>query len=138
MDSGMPPVLPPGITGKAWLRTITQYANSMRQQLPDVSHPLDEYLTEGAQLLSKDRTPSAIGTSSSHSDTSQESRMDKVERILSEHTKRNTAYKLGARQIYVDQREKERQSRIAKFKLKPYQIHCGDLFDIETHILDLT
>ena len=72
LDSGVPPVLPPGITGEAWLRTITQYANSMRQQLPDVSHPLDEYLTEGAQLLSKDRTPSAVGNSSDHSDTSQE------------------------------------------------------------------
>ena len=82
LDSGIPTVLPSGITGEAWLRTIMQYANSMRRQLPDVSHPLDEYLTEGAQLLSADRILSAIGNSSSHSDTSQESRMDKVERIL--------------------------------------------------------
>ena len=64
--------------------------------------------------------------------------MDKVERILVEHTKRNTASELRAQQIYVEQREKDRQSRINKFKLKPYQYHCGDLFDIETHILDLT
>ena len=138
LDSGVPTVLPPGTAGEAWLCTITQYANSMRQQLPDVSHPSDEYLTEGAQLLSTDRTPSAVGNSSSHSDTSQESRMDKVERILVEHTKRNTAYELRARQIYVEQREKDRRSRINKFKLKPYQYHCDDLFDIETHILDLT
>ena len=74
LDSGMPTVLPPGITGEAWLRTITQYANSMRRQLPDVSHPSDEYLTEGAQLLSSDRIPSAVGNSSSQSDTLQESR----------------------------------------------------------------
>ena len=80
----------------------------MRHQLPDVSHPSDEYLTEGAQLLSVDRTLSAVGNSSSHLDTLQESRMDKVERILVEHTKRNTAYELRARQIYVEQREKDR------------------------------
>ena len=27
---------------------------------------------------------------------------------------------------------------MGKFKVKSYQYHCGDLFDIETHILDLT
>ena len=97
MDSDAPPVLPKGITGKAWLRTIMQYANTMREKFPDVSHPSDEYLTEGAQLLSKDRTPLAVGNSSDHSDASQESRMVKVERILDKHTKRNTAYEIRAR-----------------------------------------
>ena len=126
LDSGMPMVLPSGITGEAWLRTITQYDNSMRCQLPDVSHPSDEYLTEGAQLLSADRILSAVGKSSSHLDTLQESQMDKVERILVEHTKWNTAYKIRSCQIYVEQREKDRRSRINKFKLKPYQYHCGD------------
>ena len=116
----MPTVLPPGITGEAWLRTIMQYANSMRQQLPDVSQPSNEYLTEGAQLLSKDRTPSAVGNSSDHSDAPQESRMVKIERILDEHTKRNTAYEIRARQNYIEQRERDRKTRIAKFKLKPY------------------
>ena len=108
LDSGMPTVLPPGITGEAWLRTITQYANSMRRQFLEVSHPLDEYLTEGAQLLSSDRIPSAVGNSSSQSDTSQESRLEKVERMLVEHTKWNTATELRARQVYIDQREKDR------------------------------
>ena len=138
LDSGMPTVLPPGITGKAWLCTITQYANSMRRQLPYVSHPSDEYLTEGAQLLSADRIPLAVGNSSSHPDTLQESRMEKIERTLVEHSKRNTASELRAWQIYVEQRERDRRTRISKFKLKPYQYHCSDLFDIETHILDLT
>ena len=138
LDSDAPPVLPKGITGEAWLRTITQYANTMRQKLPDVSHPSDEYLTEGAQLLSQDRNPSAVGNSSDHSDAPQESRMVKIERILDEHTKRNTAFEIRARQNYIEQRERDRKTRIAKFKLKPYQIHCGNLFDIETHILDLT
>merc|ERR1711895_328619 len=58
--------------------------------------------------------------------------------MLAEHTKRNTATELRSRQGYIDQREKDRRTRISKFKLKPYQYHCGDLFDIETHILDLT
>ena len=97
LDSDAPPVLPKGITGEAWLRTITQYANTMRQKLPDVSHPSDEYLTEGAQLLSQDRNPSAVGNSSDHPDAPQEARMVKMERILDEHTKRNTAYEICAR-----------------------------------------
>ena len=88
-------------------------------------------------MLSSDRNPSAVGVSSNKSDTSQESRLDKVERILVEHTKRNTATELRARQNYIEQREKDRQTRVSKFKLKPYQYHCGDLFDIEMHLLDL-
>ena len=102
LDSGMPPVLPPGITGEAWLCSLTQYANSMRRQYPEVSHPSDEYLTEGAQLLSSDRNPFAIGDSSTQSDTSQELRLGKVERMLDEHTKWNTAIELRARQVYID------------------------------------
>ena len=102
LDSGMPPVLPPGVTGEAWLRSLTQYVNSMRCQFPEVSHPSDEYLTEGTQLLSLDWNPSAVGNSSSYSDTLQESRMDKVERMLAEHTKWNTASELCARQVYID------------------------------------
>ena len=137
LDSSMPPVLPPGITGEAWLRSVTQYANSMKRKFPEVSHPSDEYLTEGAQLLSSDRNPFAVGNSSTQSDTSQELRLGKVERMLVEHTKRNTATELRARQVYIDQREKDRRTRLSKFKIKSYQYHCGDLFDIETHILDL-
>ena len=86
LDSGVPPVLPPGITGEAWLFSVTQYANSMRRQFPEVSHPSDEYLTEGAQLLSSDQNPFAIGDSSTQLDTSQELRLGKVERMLDEHT----------------------------------------------------
>ena len=108
LDSGVPPVLPPGITGEAWLHSVTQYANSMRHQYPEVSHPSDEYLTEGAQLLSSDRNPLAVGDSSTKLDTSQELRLGKVERMLVEHTKRNTATELRARQVYIDQREKDR------------------------------
>ena len=137
LDSGVPPVLPLGITGEAWLHSLTQYANSMRRQYPEVSHPSDEYLTEGAQLLSSDRNPFAVGDSSTQSDTSQELRLGKVERMLDEHTKPNTAIELRARQVYIDQQEKDRRVRLGKFKIKPYQYHCGDLFDIEMHMLDL-
>ena len=108
LDSGVPPVLPPGITGEAWLHSVMQYANTMRCQFPEVSHPSDEYLTEGAQLLSSDRNPLVVGNSSTQSDTSQESRLEKVEKMLVEHTKWNTASELRAREIYIDQREKDR------------------------------
>ena len=137
LDSNAPPVLPPGITGEAWLGTIAKYARNMRERLPNLTHPSDEYLTEGAQLLSQDRNPSAVGNSSSPSDAPQEARMVKIERILEEHTQRNTASKIRARQLYIEQRERDRVSRIAKFQQATVKFHCADLFDIETHILDL-
>ena len=57
---------------------------------------------------------------------------------MEEHTKRNTAVELRARQTYIEQQEKNRQVRVSKFRQKPQQYHAGDLFHIETHILDLT
>ena len=137
MDPNAPPVLPPGITGEAWLGTLTKYARNMREQLPNLTHPSDEYLTEGAQLFSQDGNPSAGGTSSSPPDAPQEARMVKIERILEEHTQRNTASEIRARQIYIEQRERDRVSRIAKFQHASTKFHCADLFDMETHILDL-
>merc|ERR1712240_696679 len=98
----------------------------------------DEYLTEGAQLFSQDRNPSAIGNSSSPPDAPQEARMVKIERILEEHSQRNTASEIWARQNYIEQRERDRVSRIAKFAHASTKFHCADLFDMETHILDLT
>ena len=137
MDSNAPPVLPPGITGEAWLGTIAKYARNMRERLPNLTHPTDEYLMEGAQLLSQDWNPSAVGNSSSPSDAPQEARMVKIERILEEHSQRNTASEIRARQLYIEQRERDRMTRIAKFTQATCKFHCADLFDIETHILDL-
>merc|ERR1712121_33556 len=106
---------PAGITREAWLGTIAKYAQKMRERLPNLTHPTDEYLTEGAQLLSQDRNLSAVGNSSSPPDAPQEARMDKIERILEEHTQRNTASEICARQNYIEQRERDRISRIDKF-----------------------
>ena len=137
LDSNAPPVLPKGITGEAWLGTIAKYTQKMRERLPNLTHPTDEYLTEGAQLLSKDRNPSAVGNSSSPLDAPQEARMVKIERILEEHTQRNTASEIRARHNFIKQRERDRKNRIDKFALAAYKVHCADLFDIEMHILDL-
>merc|ERR1712082_596438 len=87
----------------------------MRERLPNLTHLMDEYLTEGAQLLSQDQNLSAVGNSSSPSDAPQEARMVKIERILEEHTQRNTASEILARQLYIEQRERDRMTRIAKF-----------------------
>ena len=92
---------------------------------------------EGAQLFSQDRNPSAVGNSSSPPDAPQEARMVKIERILEEHSQRNTASEIWARQNYIEQRERDRITRIARFQTQPCKFHCADLFDIETHILDL-
>merc|ERR1711873_221592 len=70
-------------------------------------------------------------------DAPQEAWMVKIERILEEHSQQNTANKIRARQIYIEQRERDRVSRIAKFQQAACKFHCADLFDIETHILDL-
>merc|ERR1712082_156938 len=109
----------------------------MRERLPNLTHPMDEYLMEGAQLFSQDRNPSAVGNSSSPPDAPQEARMVKIERILEEHTQWNTASEIRARQNYIEQRERDRVSRIAKFAHATTKFHCADLFDMETHILDL-
>merc|ERR1712082_89745 len=52
-------------------------------------------------------------------------------------TQRNTASEIRARQIYIEQRERDRVSRIAKFQQATTKFHCADLFDMETQILDL-
>merc|ERR1712240_88248 len=104
---------------------------------PNLTHPSDEYLMEGAQLFSQDRNPLAVGTSSNPPDAPQEARMVKIERILEEHTQRNTASEIRARQIYIEQRERDRASQIAKFPQATTKFHCADLFDLETQILDL-
>merc|ERR1712033_158297 len=44
---------------------------------------------------------------------------------------------MGARQLYIEQWERDRVSRIAKFQQSTVKFHCADLFDIETQILDL-
>merc|ERR1712121_72257 len=92
---------------------------------------------EGAQLFSQDGNPSAGGTSSNPPDAPQEARMVKIERILEEHTQRNTASEIRARQIYIEQRERDRVSRIAKFPQANTKFHCADLFDMDPQILDL-
>merc|ERR1712002_439400 len=114
-----------------------KYAKKMRDHLPHLTHPTDEYFTEGAQLFSQDGNPSAGCTSSSPPDAPQEARMVKIERILEEHSQQNTASEIQARQIYIEQRERDRITRIARFQQQACKFHCADLFDIETHILDL-
>ena len=137
LDPNAPPGLPPGMTAEAWLHTLIKYAKDNKELLPHLTHPTDEYLAEGAQLFSQDGDPSAGGTSSSPPVAPQEARMVKIERILEEHTQRNTASEIRARQIYIEQRERDRMSRIAKFGHATTKFHCADLFDMETHILDL-
>merc|ERR1712101_6564 len=115
---------PPGITAEAWLHTLTKYAKKMRDHLPHLTHPTDEYFTEGAQLFSQDGNPSAGGTSSNPPDAPQEARMVKIERILEEHTQRNTASKICAKQNYIEQRERDRITWIARFQTQPCKFHC--------------
>ena len=102
LDSDMPTGPPQVVTGDAWLRSLAGYVNTMRQNYPNVSHPSDEYLTEGANLYSSGQNPSAVGGSSVQPDTSRDQKLEKIERTLDKHTRRNTALELRARQVYLD------------------------------------
>ena len=90
----MPTGPPQVVTGEAWLRSLIGYVNTMRQNCPNVSHPSDEFLTEGANLYSSGQNPSAVGGSSIQLDTSKDLKLEKIERTLDEHTRRNTALEL--------------------------------------------
>ena len=109
----------------------------MRASLPNVPHPEDDWVTDGAKALSLGQNSSAVGQSSVQPDTARDQKLERIERILDEHTKRNTAAELRAWQAYLEQQERNRQVRVSKFAQKPHQYHAGDLFDIETLILDL-
>ena len=73
----MPTGPPQVVTGEAWLHSLTEYVNTMRQNCPNVSHPSDEYLTEGAKLYSSGQNPSAVGGSSVQRDTSWDLKLEK-------------------------------------------------------------
>ena len=97
LDSDVPTGPPQVVTGEAWLRSLTGDVNTMIQNYPYVSHPSDEYLTEGAKLYSSGQNLSAVGGSSIQPDTSRDLKLEKIERTLDEHTRRNTALELRAR-----------------------------------------
>ena len=77
LDSDVPTGSPQVVTGEAWLCSLTGYVNTMRQNYPNVSHPSDEYLTEGAKLYSSGQNPSAVGGSSVQLDTSRDLQLEK-------------------------------------------------------------
>ena len=60
-----------------------------------------------------------------------------MQRRLDEHTKRHTVNELNSRQFQLTQREKDRQFRIATFSNKAVQYQAGDLFDIQSVMLDI-
>ena len=112
LDSDVPSDPPKGVSGEAWLPKLLSYMNTIRPSLPNVPHPEDDWVTDGAKALSLGQTPSAVGQSSVQLDTARDQKLERIERILDEHTKRNTAAELRARQTYLEQREKNRQVRV--------------------------
>ena len=109
----------------------------MRASCPGVTHPPDDWLTDGVKLLSLGQKPSDAGGSTFQSDSSRDQSLVDIRRTLDKHTRRNTAIELRARQVYLGQWEKDRRFRVSLFSNKIAQYHAGDLFDIETYILDL-
>ena len=128
---------PKGVFREAWLGKLLGYVNTMRTSFPNVPHPPDDWLTDGAKSYSLGQNLSAVGHFSVQLDIARNQKLERLERILDEHTKRNTAAELRAWQTYLEQWEKNRQVRVSKFTQKPHQYYTGDLYYIETHILDL-
>ena len=137
LGSDVPTGSPQVVSGEAWVNSLFDYVNTMRATCPGVTHPLDDWLTNGINVLSSDQKLSAAGGSAFQSDSSRDKSLVDIRRTLDEHTRRNTAIELRAWQNYLAQREKDRRIRVNSFSNKIAQYHAVDLFDIETFILDL-
>ena len=94
LDSDVPTGPPQVVSGEAWLQSLLGYVNTIRQNCPNVSHPPDDWLTDGAQLYSLGQNPSAVGGSSIQPDTSRYQKLEKIERTLDEHTRSSTALEI--------------------------------------------
>ena len=103
LNSDMPMENPKGVSGEAWLHKYLGYVNTMRTSFPNVLHPPDDWVTDGAKSYSLGQNSSAVGQSSVQLDTARDQKLERIERILDEHTKRNTAAELRARQAYLEQ-----------------------------------
>ena len=66
---------------------------------------------DGVKAFLSSQRSLAVGKSSDQPVSTREERLDKIERILDEHTKRNTANELRARQDYLERQEKLRHDR---------------------------
>ena len=94
LDSGVPTGTPQVVTGEAWLRSLLGYVNTMKRKCSNVTHPPDDWLTDGAKLYSLGQNPSAVGGSSIQPDTSRDQLLEKIQWTLDKHTRRNTAIEL--------------------------------------------
>ena len=103
LNSGMPSVPPTGGSGEA--------------RTPGHLSPED---SDGVKAFLLSQFSSAVGKSSNQPISTREDRLDRLERILDEHTKRNTAAELRAWQDYLERREKLRADRVGKFTQKPH------------------
>ena len=96
------------VSGEAWINSLFDYVNTMRASCPGVTHPPDDWLNNGINLLSSDQKASAVGGSVYQSDSSKDQSLVDIHRTLEEHTRRNTTIEHRARQVYLGQREKDR------------------------------
>ena len=103
LNSGVPSVPPQGGSGEAWI------PGHLSSGDPD-----------GVKAFLLSQFLSAAGKSSDQPNSTREDRLDRIEKILDEYTKRNTAAELRAKQASIEQCEKQRQVRIGKFAQKPH------------------
>ena len=87
----------------ASMPSVTPSGDSREARTPDLLSLGD--LDKVKAFLSGQRS-SAIGKSSDQPVSTREERLDKIERILDEHTKRNSANELRAWQDYLEWQEK--------------------------------
>ena len=125
------------VNREAWITGLVDYVNSMRTYCPDVTHPPEDWLSQGFSMLSSDHRQLAAALSTHQGDSAMAQSLKEMRRTLDKHTRRNTASELRARQVHLSQQEKDRRFRVSVFLNKIAQYHTGDLFDIETCVMDL-
>ena len=77
LDSDVPTGPPKVAPGEAWLHKLLGYVNTMRTNYPNVSHPPDDWLTDGAQLYSSGQDPLAVGGSSIQLNISRDQKLER-------------------------------------------------------------
>ena len=131
------PITTGHVNREAWITGLVDYVNSMKNYCPDVIHPPDDWLSQGFSMLSSDQGQSAAASSAHQGNSAMAKSLDNMCKTLDEHTRRNTANELTARQEHLSQQEKDRRFCVTVFSNKIAQYHAGDLFDIKMCFMDL-
>ena len=116
----------PVVTGQldkdAWITSLIDYVNLMKDRCPDARHPPSDWLSARFSMLSVSQGQSATATPEQGSLAAVHhvirDKMADMQKTLHEHTRRHAANELHSRQVHLNQRDKDRHFRVAAFSNK--------------------